>query len=68
MAWRCCARSRSWPPHIAAIITGYGNLEIAVEAMRLEAQEYLNNPFDDDGLVATAQQVLAKKLQASTVI
>ena len=56
------------PLHIAAIITGYGNLKSAVEAMRLEAQEYLNNPFDDDGLVATAQQVLAKKLQASTVI
>ena len=56
-------------PDIAVIIvTGYGTLESAVEAMRLGAQEYLNKPFDGDGLVAAVQQVLAKKLQASAVV
>jgi DNA-binding response OmpR family regulator/predicted regulator of Ras-like GTPase activity (Roadblock/LC7/MglB family) len=56
-------------PDIAAIIiTGYGTLESAVEAMRLGAQEYLNKPFDGNRLVTAVQQVLAKKIQASAVV
>ncbi len=56
-------------PDIAAIIiTAYGTLESAVEAMRLGAQEYLNKPFDGDQLVTAVQQVLAKKLQADGVV
>lgn len=56
------------PDMAAIIITGYGTLESAVEAMRLGAQEYLNKPFDGAGLVAAVQQVLAEKLQASAVV
>jgi CheY-like chemotaxis protein len=46
-------RVREAQPHCAFIVmTGYGSIESAIEALRLGAVDYLQKPFEDLGLVA----------------
>jgi DNA-binding response OmpR family regulator len=54
-------RVRASNPRIALIvITGYGSVETAVEAMKLGAADYLCKPFDDDQLLAAARSGLGR--------
>ena len=41
------------------IITGHGDVPIAVEAMKLGATDFVEKPFDGDKMVATVQSVFA---------
>lgn len=43
------------------VITAYGTIEIAVEAMRLGAQDFINKPFGADRLIVTLANVLEKQ-------
>jgi two-component system, LuxR family, response regulator FixJ len=43
------------------VITGHGDVPLAVEAMRLGASDFLEKPFDDDVLMASIRAALAKE-------
>jgi two-component system response regulator FixJ len=43
------------------VITGHGDIPLAVEAMRLGAADFLEKPFDDDALMSSVRAALAKE-------
>jgi CheY-like chemotaxis protein len=49
-------------PHMpVVIVTAYGDLPSAVQAMRLGAYDYLTKPFDNDEIVFTVRRALEKR-------
>jgi two-component system response regulator FixJ len=42
------------------VITGHGDIALAVEAMKLGAVDFLEKPFDDDALLAAVRSSLSK--------
>lgn len=47
------------PPAIVIVVTGYGSIETAVEAMKKGAYDYLEKPFKLDELRMTIQRALS---------
>jgi two-component system response regulator FixJ len=43
------------------VITGHGDVPLAVEAMKLGAADFLEKPFDDDLLIASVHTALSKE-------
>jgi two-component system response regulator FixJ len=43
------------------VITGHGDIPLAVEAMRIGATDFLEKPFDDEVLIASVKAALRKK-------
>lgn len=43
------------------VITGHGDVPLAVEAMRLGAIDFLEKPFDDDIFITTVRSALTRK-------
>lgn len=43
------------------VMTGHGDIPLAVEAMRLGAADFLEKPFDDEVLVASIRSALARR-------
>ena len=53
----CCARRRGSRPRPQVIVmTAYGTIECAVEAMRLGAYDYIQKPFKEDELLAAGRE------------
>ena len=55
-------------PHLPVVVmTGYGSIELAVEAMRLGAKDFVQKPWDNERLLAIlrTQLELASALRAS---
>jgi DNA-binding NtrC family response regulator len=50
-----------WPAMDIIMITGYGSIRNAVEAMRLGAADYITKPFDPEELVLATQKVLERR-------
>ncbi|MBU1878337.1 MAG: response regulator, partial [Chloroflexi bacterium] len=49
------------PDLICVVITGYATIELAVEAMKLGAYDFIAKPFNSDLLLMTVQQGLEKR-------
>jgi two-component system, LuxR family, response regulator FixJ len=47
------------------VITGHGDITLAVEAMKLGAVDFLEKPFDDDQLLAAVRAALTKDADAA---
>jgi two-component system response regulator FixJ len=43
------------------VITGHGDVALAVEAMKVGAVDFLEKPFDDDVLLASVQSALKRQ-------
>ena len=47
------------------VITGHGDIALAVEAMKIGAADFLEKPFDDDLLLAAVRSALSKEADAA---
>jgi DNA-binding NtrC family response regulator len=53
---------KAMEPHVpVVIVTAYGDLPSAIQAMRLGAYDYLTKPFDHDEMLFTVGRALEKK-------
>ncbi|MEW5849599.1 MAG: sigma-54 dependent transcriptional regulator [Myxococcota bacterium] len=56
-----------WPDIRVVLLTAYGTVESAVEAMKAGAFDYVTKPFNDDELVLVARHII-KELEAEEEI
>ena len=55
---------QAWPPTEVVVMTAYGSIETAVEAMRLGAYDYLTKPLDRDRLPVVIEKALERHFLA----
>lgn len=62
-------RVKTHYPHIPVIlVTAFGSIETAVEAMRLGAYDYLTKPFDEEEVLEKIQQAHSLSVLAPTLL
>ena len=57
----------SKPEILTVLITGYGSSDVAVEAMKRGASDYLTKPFDLDDMVIRLRKVLLEKKRFASI-
>ena len=53
----------SGSPLQVVVITGHGDVPLAVEAMRLGAADFIEKPFDDEVFIASVRTAIARQKQ-----
>jgi len=53
---------RRWPDAVVIMMTGYGTIESAVEAIKMGAFDYLTKPIDDAELRVCVERAVAQRL------
>ncbi|MBI5026861.1 MAG: sigma-54-dependent Fis family transcriptional regulator [Nitrospirae bacterium] len=48
----------SWPQLVVIIITGYGTVSTAVQAIKLGAFDYIEKPFTPDDIIAVVKRAV----------
>ncbi len=52
---------KRWPEIVSIMMTGFGTIESAVEAIRMGAYDYLTKPINDDELSICIERALAQR-------
>ncbi|HNQ22013.1 MAG TPA: sigma-54 dependent transcriptional regulator [Phycisphaerae bacterium] len=52
---------KRWPETVVVMMTGYGTIESAVEAIKMGAYDYLTKPIHDDELSLTIERALQQR-------
>ena len=63
--WKRCTRSRRRPEAVVIVVTGYGTVQSAVQAMKNGAYDYVTKPFSMEELQLLLERV-ASHLQLKT--
>ena len=50
-----------WPDIVTIVVTGYGTIESAVEAIKMGAYDYLTKPLSDDEIRLVVQRAVAQQ-------
>ena len=58
---------REWPDVAVVVMTGFANVGVAVQAMRLGAADYVTKPFSLDEMMVVVEKVLEEKRLRSEV-
>lgn len=58
--------SEDWPEVAVVVLTGYGSIATAIDAVRLGAVNYLQKPADADDLLAALERGLSEPLGDAT--
>ena len=68
MAWSCSSGAqRDYAELPVVLMTAYGSVSTAVEAMKRGAADYLTKPFERDELLIVVQKVLRQQRLESEV-
>jgi len=51
----------SWPQLVVIIITGYGTVSTAVQAIKLGAFDYIEKPFTPDDIIAIVKRAVTAR-------
>ena len=52
---------KNWPAIPVVILTGYGSVELAVNAMKAGAADFIEKPFDTDSLLYTVRSAICPR-------
>lgn len=55
----------NWPDVIVIVITGYGTISTAVQAIKLGAYEYIEKPFTPEDILNAVNKALSEKTRGT---
>jgi len=56
------------PLLLVLVITGYGDIQMAVRALKLGASDFIEKPLDREGLLSTVESILKRTIPANPLL